>query len=220
MENILDESEMCKRVLESLAAGNVFTSKDMLEFDGLVDDETMKQIALQSLAHGAQYSPKQIEEIDGLVDEKTMTKMLLSWKGKLTKSDIERLDGLVEYNTLLKLDKQNRTHYFDEDEEPEEEPEEEEILDEDDPSYDYSDYGGKEPGLISKLLLFGAFRSVGARMRDHSSKPQFSIGQRVRVRRTGKEGTVISISDGTPYYYTVSLGMFGETGVFRGHELK
>ena len=88
----------------------------------------------------------------------------------------------------------------------------------------YDQYGEWSDGEIltnlASLENIGPAVDVSDRMHDYSDKPQFSVGQRVRVKRTGKEGTFIAVSDSKPRYYTVSLGRFGETATYRGHELK
>ena len=197
-----------------LASGKTFNFSHMIELADYVSESVTEDMIHGYLGQGGTFIPARILDFDGYVSEKVMTEMVLAWQGPFTRSEVEELDGLVDYDVLLDIDRKNGTHVLEDDEEDEDDEDDwdedldddfdEDDPDEDDPDYDYADESGSKPGFFSTLFGIGAANSIINGIKDSDAR-KFSVGQHVRVRNSGSEGTVIDIIEGPPRQYMVSL---------------
>lgn len=131
-----------KEILERyMATRKPISISEIQNLDALVPQESIDLTVLYDMQIGLRFTPKQIIELDGYVSEAVLTEALRRSNAKVSRDELEELDGIVDEKLLRKIDKKQKTHVFDE----------EEDWDEYDDSYDYADTSGKKPGLLSQL---------------------------------------------------------------------
>lgn len=206
LADYIDSDEIENMIHAYIASGKTFDFRQMIELADIVSESVTEDMIHSYLEQGGTFIPARILDFEGYVSEKVMTEMVLAWQGPFTRSEIEELDGLVDDEVLLDLDRKNGTHVLEEDEEEEDNWDDDldDDLDEDDPDYDYADDSGEKPGFFSTLFGIGAANRI-VNGGSGSSPQRFRIGQHVRVRYSGSEGTIVDILEGPPHQYMVSL---------------
>ena len=173
LDGIIDQDTMCHAVTSSIGHGVVFSHKDILELDGLVDEKTLTSAAKSALEHGLSLSASQIVELDGIVDPAVLTLAAKVSGATFSPQELTELDGIVNHDVLLAIDKRQGTMTFDYENEPVQ-----------------ASHKEKRSGK-----LFTAFATIGMLI-DGEKKmaSRLQVGDRVRVRYRGQEGTIVDIS--------------------------
>lgn len=141
LNGMVSES-LAKEILERyMKTGKPISVTEIQNLDALVSQESIDMTVLYDMQIGLRFTPKQIIELDGYVSETVLTEALRRSNTKVSRDELEELDGIVDEKLLRKIDKKQKTHVFDEDDD----------WDEYDDSYDYADTSGKKPGLLSQL---------------------------------------------------------------------
>lgn len=214
-EATCDEKAASRLIRNAMNAGVQFTIDDILELDGTVDAETIQFMVSHGMERGLQLSYDNIFDLDGLVDVNTLNKAVRALlqkgvslnadqimdldglvdtevlneaakasKAHFTPEEMEDLDGIVDEDILIAIDKRQGTMTFDYDED------EEESQKEDSPG-----------GLFTAAATFGMFAETGKK----SASQRFRVGDHVRVKYRGQEGTIIDIN-GPLYMVSLNNG--------------
>ena len=148
-----------------------------------VDEKAASRLAKKALAAGVRFTPAEIVEMDGSVSKDCMNQMVKTALGDFTQEQVEELTYSIDDDLQADLERRY-CHY--EDDVYEEEPEQDVRWQ-------------KKPGK-----LFGLFALAGMAAETGGQKkaPRFRIGDHVRVRWRGQEGTIIDINGGL---YMVSM---------------
>lgn len=145
------------------------------------DEKAACRLAKKALAAGVRFTPDEIVDMQGNVDKECMNQMVATALGDFTPDQVEELCCSMDDDVYAKLEER----YCNCDEDAEETPE---------PQYGTSRQKG--PG---SLFGFAAFAGMGG---AQQRAPRFRVGNHVRVRYRGQEGTIIDINGGL---YMVSL---------------
>lgn len=142
------------------------------------DEKAASRLAKKALAAGVRFTPEEIVEMQGSVSKDCMNQMVTTALGGFTQELVEELVFSMDDDIYADLEK--RYCHYDEDDEEFAEPFEESPRQ-------------KKPGK-----LFGLFAFVGmaSELGSKKSTPCFRIGEHVRVRWRGQEGTIIDINGG------------------------
>jgi len=168
--------DICNRIArKAICQKLVFTWDNLQDIDGCIDSDLQIQLLTQSYSS---FSKEDLEDMEGLYDEEVINK-IYQLKGMALP---EREPGLAEGIT-------NFVNYVNDltFEEPEPVPEK------------------KPGGFFSRMAMaFGIGEGIRQGINDAAGNPvrKFSVGDRVRVKYRGQEGTVIDINGGL---YMVSL---------------
>lgn len=149
------------------------------------DEKAASRLAKKALAAGVQFTPEEIVDMQGSVSKECMNQMATSALGDFTEEQVEELCFSVDDSIYADLEKRY-CHYEEDGEKDIAEPVEKVPRQ-------------KRPG---KLFGFLAFAGMVAELGSHKNTPRFCIGEHVRVRWRGQEGTIIDINGGL---YMVSL---------------
>ncbi len=149
-----------------------------------VNEKDASRLARKALAAGVRFTPAEIVEMDGSVSKDCLNQMVKTALGDFTQEQVESLTYSIDDDLQADLEKRYCHYEYDDDvqiEEPEETRRQ------------------KKPGK-----LFGLFALAGMASEFGSQKktPRFRVGEHVRVRWRGQEGTIIDINGGL---YMVSL---------------
>lgn len=150
------------------------------------DEKAASRLAKKAMDAGVRFTPAEIVEMQGSVNKECMNQMVTTALGDFTQEQVEELVYSMDDDIYAKLEK--RYCHYDEN-------------DNDVAAVESSEETSKQkkPG---KLFGFLAFASMGAGADSQKKVPKFRVGDHVRVRYRGQEGTVIDINGGL---YMVSL---------------
>lgn len=147
------------------------------------DEKAASRLAKKAMAAGVRFTPAEIVEMQGSVNKECMNQLVTTALGDFTQEQVEELVFSMDDDIYADLEKRY-CHYGDDefiDEPIEAEPRQ------------------KKPGK-----LFGLFALAGmvSELGSQKKTPRFRVGEHVRVRWRGQEGTIIDINSGL---YMVSL---------------
>lgn len=148
------------------------------------DEKAASRLAKKAMAAGVRFTPAEIVEMQGSVTKECMNQLVTTALGDFTEEQVDELAFSMDDDIYADLEKRY-CHYDDDefiDEPIEAEPRQ------------------KKPGMLFSLLALAGMAS------EHGSQkktPRFRVGEHVRVRWRGQEGTIIDINGGL---YMVSLG--------------
>lgn len=146
------------------------------------DEKAGSRLAKKAMAAGVRFTPAEIVEMQDSVNKECMNMLVTTAMGDFTQEQVEYLAFSMDDNIYADLEKRY-CHYDDEDYDEEGE----------------STNPGKKPGKLFGLFAFAGMASAqGAKNKG----PRFRIGEHVRVRWRGQEGTIIDINGGL---YMVSI---------------
>ena len=149
-----------------------------------VDEKAASRLAKKALALGVRFTPAEIVEMDGSVSKDCLNEMVKTTLGDFTQEQVESLTYSIDDELQADLEKRYCHYEFDDDM----------VVEEPEPARRQ-----KKPGK-----LFGLFALAGMAVEAGGQKkaPRFRVGDHVRVRWRGQEGTLIDINGGL---YMVSL---------------
>ncbi len=179
---VCDEKAASRLVQRAIDAGVVFSPANIMKLDGIIDEKTLTAAVKAALEHGASYDAAGIMELDGMVDPSVLTLAAKCSKATFTPEELSELDGIVDHDVLVAIDKRQGTQIFD--------------YDDDEPVDALPEK--RRPGGLFKV--FAAFGMLAAGKQKKA--PHFRVGDRVRVRYRGQEGTIVDINGSL---YMVSL---------------
>lgn len=147
------------------------------------DEKAASRLAKKAMTAGVRFTPDEIVDAQMYVDRECINRMVTTVLGDFTQEQVEELAFGVDDDIYADLEKRY-CHY--EDDTVEEEPE-------------INTRRQKKPGK-----LFGLFAVAGmaSELGGQKKTPRFRVGDHVRVRWRGQEGTIIDINGGL---YMVSL---------------
>lgn len=231
LDGVLDDSDMESVVRSSLKAGVPFLFEEIEGLCGVVEDSLFSEIVGTAARQGITFTPDQVDWLIGNVDEAALTQAAKACKGPFTREQLENLDGEIDDGLLQDIcNKQDKNLYEDDTEEEDEaKASEDDSLSTD--TIDDADLSEVEAigiersqstrrGKIKKrhsglLTLLAAVSGLGG---SHTKTGQrFRVGDHVRVRYRGQEGTIIDIHDGL---YMVSLEDGGHVDSYRESDLE
>lgn len=219
LDGVLDDSDMGAVIRSSLKAGVPFSFEEIEGLCGVVDDSLFSRIVDTAIQQGIAFTPVQVDWLIGNVDEAVLTKAVKACTGPFSRVQLENLDGEIDDYLLQDIcSKQSIDLYDDAEEDGEDDTDSNDdqpadtIIGEDgdtdssDPGMDGSGYfqsarRRKLQKRHSGLLTFLAAMS-GLAGSHSKTEPRFHVGNHVRVRYRGQEGTIIDINGGL---YMVSL---------------
>lgn len=149
------------------------------------DEKAASHLAQKAMAAGVRFTSAEIVEMQGSVNKECMNRMVTTALGKFTQEQVEELVFSMDDGVYAELEK--RYCHYDNDE----------PLVEDESLYREPE--SKTPG---KLFGFLTFAGMIAESDSRKKASRFRVGDRVRVRYCGQEGTIIDINGGL---YMVSL---------------
>lgn len=214
------ESTQIKKLssVEALGDANEVT-EIMVEF-AFNHEDIVNRIARKAIEQKLVFSAENITDLTNLMDEELLKQLVMQSSGSFTAADMEKLIGMVDDNLVVGLYKSKgfripeEYSYLDdsddfEDEEFADEPEQDELS------------GGKAPGgFFSKMAMaFGIGAGISQGIKDATgSRPRkFRVGDHVRVRYRGQEGTIIDINGDL---YMVSLNDGGYVDSYSESQLE
>ena len=180
LDGIVDWETIQFAVLQTLKRGDKFKYDDVADLDGLVDTDTLSAVARAVLKTGISLTADQIMEWDGIVDTAVLNETVKASHEYFEPDDLAALDGIVDHDILVAIDKRQGTMTFDY----------EDALEEDE-----TDHPGD---LFKAVAAFGMFAQAGKK----PSQQRFRIGDHMRVKYRGQEGTIEDINGSL---YMVSL---------------
>lgn len=146
------------------------------------DEKAGSRLARKAMAAGVRFTPAEIVDMQDSVNKECMNMLVTTAMGDFTQEQVEALAFSMDDKIYADLEKRY-CNYDDE---------------------DYDDAGEstnpeKKPGKLFGLFAFAGMASAqGAKNKG----PRFRIGDHVRVRWRGQEGTIIDINGGL---YMVSI---------------
>ena len=143
ISNCLDDPIIEHLVETAIEKGNhAFQYEDICELEFAISKGLMARVITDSLRRGVIFTPDQIIEMDGMADKAVLTQALKKVMTRLSEEDLEALDEIVDHDYLVKIDRKQNSHVFDEDEE---------VFDE----FDYSeDARYRKTGLLDSISAF------------------------------------------------------------------
>ena len=149
------------------------------------DEKAGSRLAKKAIAAGVRFNPAEIVDMQDSVNKECMNMLVNTAMGDFTQEQVEELVFSMDDKIYAYLEKRY-CHYDDEDED------------------DCDDVGestnsGKKP---DKLFGIFAFAGMASAQGLKNKGPRFRVGDHVRVRWRGQEGTIIDINGGL---YMVSL---------------
>lgn len=219
LDGVLDDSDMEFLIRSSLKAGVPFAFEEIEGLCGVVDDSLFSEIVDDAIQQGIAFTPGQVDWMIGNVDEAVLTKAVEACAGPFSREQLENLDGEIDDDLLQDICKKQGIDLYDDAEEDSEDDtggsddQPAEVIDDEDSDADSSELGTDEIGRFqsargrkpqkrhSGLLTFLAAMS-GLTGSQSKTEPRFHVGDHVRVRYRGQEGTIIDINGGL---YMVSL---------------
>ena len=196
MECVLDEDLLCHLIDVSLSTGNHFTPEEIDDVSGLIDEDVLSRIVIDAVEHGVIFTTEQVIELNGLIDEDTLALAAKTVKGTFRAEQLQELEGRIDEEVLLELDKKAGTGLFHEaiEDDFDDEPEYDELSDDKAPSGFF--------GRLAMAFGIGVGISQGIKDATENRPRRFRVGDHVRVRYRGQEGTVVDINGSL---YIVSL---------------
>lgn len=141
------------------------------------DEKAASRLAKKAMAAGVRFTPAEIVEMQGSVNKECMNQLVTTALGDFTQEQAEELVFSMDDDIYADLEKRY-CHYGDDefiDEPIEVEPRQ------------------KKPG---KLFGFFALAGMASELGSQKKTPRFRVGEHVRVRWRGQEGTIIDINGG------------------------
>ena len=199
------ESTRIKKLssIESLGAPDEVT-EIMVDF-AFNHEDVVNRIAKKAIEQKIIFSADNIADLTNIMDENLQIQLVKQSSDHFSSSDLEKLIGLIDDDVVVTLYKSKgykipeEYSYLDdcddfEEDDVTEEPAEDKIVD------------GKAPGrLFSNLAIaFGVGAGISQGIKDATRrKPKkFRVGDHVRVKYRGQEGTIVDINGNL---YMVSL---------------
>lgn len=201
-----DEATGDRLVLKCLGYGMKVDFDGILDFDGLVSEKVMDELVRTAISQQADLKPELISDFDGLVNQDVISSMALhaiSQKKAFSPDDILNLDGVVPQMFLDQAALATDRKYSEDEllslEGVISEKALEKLEDRMWPGNKMPcESTSKMPGSKAKhhplLGAFGLMGMLGGG--QHNAAPQFRIGDHVRVRYRGQEGTIVDINGG------------------------
>lgn len=169
------ESTLANRIY---SLENFGSSNELIEVVEETNDEKVAgRLIRKALAAGMLFTKNQIFDLVDSIDSKTMGLVITKANENgcaFTYEDMIDLDGSVDHDVLVEIDRCQGIHAFDDENDPIEIPERK-----------------WRPGC-----LFGLFVPFGRHVTNQREEaaPYFQIGDRVRVKYRGQEGTIVDIN--------------------------
>lgn len=231
LDGVLDDSDMESVIRNSLKAGVSFSFEEIESLCGVVDDSLFSEIVDAAIRQGLFFTPDQVDWLIGNVDEVILAKAVKACTGPFSRDQLEDLDGEIDDALLQDICNKQGIDLYEDD--PQEEGENE--ASEDDSQFtdalgdaDLTEDGtngfehsqsvrrGKTKkghgGLFTFLAVMAGLGGSHVKARQ-----RFQIGDHVRVRYRGQEGTIIDINGGL---YMVSLENGGHVDSYRESDLE
>ncbi len=145
----------------------------------IFDKKVASRLIRKAVGGGIRFTAEEILDAIELIDSDATSQMLATAKGKFSQDDIDFLYGMIDDDILRKLANKHNIPFPDE-------PDETTESDQQEASFDL--------GIFALLAVLGFSRK--------KKKLSFKIGEHVRVRYRGQEGTVVDINGD---YYMVSM---------------
>ncbi len=141
--DFLDEPIIEHLVKTTMKKGDrAFQYEEICELEFAISEDLMGAVITDSLSRGVIFTPEQIINMDGMADKAVLTQALKKVKTRISEEDLEALDDIVDHDYLVKIDRKQHTHVFDE---------EEDEFDE----FDYSeDSRYRKSGLLDSICAF------------------------------------------------------------------
>ena len=156
-------------------------------------EEIANRLAGKAIDQNVVFSVDNLMDFTGSIDVELQNQLARLAVNSLSKEDFEKLDGFLDADILVELYKTKGLPIP-------------EILMDDISEDDYQEYTGGQPGgFFSKMAMaFGIGHGISQGIKDATApKPRkFRIGDHVRVRYRGQEGTIVDINGDL---YMVSL---------------
>lgn len=147
------------------------------------DEKAASRLAKKAMAAGVRFTPAEIVEMQGSVTKECMNQLVTTAIGDFTEEQVDELAFSMDDDIYVDLEKR---YCHDDDDEFIDEPIEAEPRQ-------------KKPGKLFGLL---ALAGMASELGSQKKTPRFRVGEHVRVRWRGQEGTIIDINGGL---YMVSL---------------
>lgn len=153
------------------------------------DEKDSSRLADKAMDAGVRFTPEEIVEMQGFVTRKCMNRMVTTALGDFTQEQVEDLVFAMDDDIYEELEKRY-CNYDDEEEE-------EDIIDE----------AIEQPQRrkASGLLGFFALTGIASEFNWGNKISRFRIGDHVRVKYRGQEGTIIDVN-GDLYMVSMSDG--------------
>lgn len=152
------------------------------------DEKAASRLAKRAIAAGVRFTPAEIVDMQDSVNKECMNILVTTAMGDFTQEQVEELAFSIDDKIYADLEKRY-CHYDDE-------------YNEDDGNSDDVEElinHGKIPGKLFGLFVFAGMASAQGLK---NKAPRFRVGDHVRVRWRGQEGTIIDINGGL---YMVSI---------------
>jgi hypothetical protein len=192
------ESTQIKQL--SSAECNGKTSEIMDVAYSLSDDNAVIRLFRKAVDAGVQFTAEEIMDISLSFPDEAFDAVISHAKCQFTDQQLETLMACTDNKHILEIANRQGSKIFDEyDEETEFEP--------------FPDSSEKRPGkLFSGAAFWGMLFE-----NPKAAKPKFRIGDHVRVRYRGQEGTIVDINGN---YYMVSLNDGGKVDSYSESQLE
>ena len=219
LDGTISEPVMELAVRKSLEVGQAYSFAEISQLDGVIDTPLLSKIVQQSLEQGHPFTPQQVIELSGIVEEDVLTQAAENCGGPFSRDQLDQLDGMIDSSVLEKIRlKQGLNNKEDGSEEKIEEEESgdsfcSDASDETDRWDENRIKPNRKPARNQqKKRHTGLFTGLAIRAGIHDGvhggsrrRNQFQIGDHVRVKYRGQEGTVIDIN-GSLYVVSMADG--------------
>ena len=182
--------EQVYRLLElALIRGLAVSSGDILESADYMSEEDFARVVRLALDCHIRFSALELEDLSAFLDEKTLTYVVkLEYQEGLRFPEgvLEELACTADEKLIHAIDKKQGTHVFDDDDE-----------------FDFDEES--KPDKKHTLAGIGALfelNSIRKKLSKKDTSPRFRIGDHVRVKYSGLEGSIVDIHHGR---YMVSM---------------
>ena len=173
--NTMEEAEASLLIRKALASGVLIPPDRVMDLVSLVDEVTMTKAVEAVLDRNISFTPDQIMELDGQASKAALSRAARRSTARFSADDILDLESVIDDDVLRTIDKEQGLH----------------ALEEDWPEDEMPDYGEKVYKAPSLIQIYGGFSILrGLFGRFLPGEPQFKIGDHVRVRYRGAEGTI------------------------------
>lgn len=200
------ESTQIKKLSSVEALGDADEVTEIMVEFAFDHEDIVNRIARKAIGQKLVFSAENITDLTNLMDEDLQKQLVMQSSGSFTASDLEKLIGIVDDDLVAGLYKAKGYRI----------PKEYSYLD-DSCDFDDDDHAGDETGkdvlsggrapsgFFSKMAMvlgIGYGISQGIKNATGSKPGKFRVGDHVRVRYRGQEGTIIDINGDL---YMVSL---------------
>ena len=216
LDGVLDDSDMEHVVRSSLKADVSFSFEEIEDLCGVVDDPLFSEIINAAIRQGISFTSDQVDWLIGNVNEATLTKAVKASKDSFSRDQLENLDGEIDDDLLQGVCKKQGIDLYVDDTKEEGEAEVsvndslsvDAIDDAGLPEAEIDGFGhypsdGRKKTKKSHGGMFTFLAAISGLGRSHAkTENRFHVGDHVRVRYRGQEGTIIDINGSL---YMVSL---------------